>query len=225
MLLLVLLPLLAFDMKQTIIYSIHVLSVLTLLTSMTSCHLKREEFLWSIDYDVNGKHQSYCEYSTPESRYLDRDDPILNFASFDGKPHNYSYLNFPQVYTDMPTCMFYAHDIAIKVSKKDLLPFKIGEVYTLDNATIQALYKYILSPLSPSGSFGKLAEQGLLSAEISMSQYFKWGVGDVVDIQFEFEEVITNPDNTSFKEGDIIKVTNGHLIQKMYDYINNYITK
>ena len=110
-----------FDMKQTIIYSIHVLSVLTLLTSMTSCHLKREEFLWSIDYDVNGKHQSYCEYSTPESRYLDHDDPILNFASFDGKPHNYTYLNFPQVYTDMPTCMFHAHDIAIKVSKKDLL--------------------------------------------------------------------------------------------------------
>ena len=197
------------------------LLLLVLLPLLAACDLKGDVLLWSIDYDVNGKHQSYCEYSTPESRRRDLGDLIpFTFASCDGKPGNLFNISLPiEVYTDKPTFMFKAHDILLKVSKKDLLPFKIGEVYTLDNATIQALYKYIFS--SP----GPFAEQGLSYAEISMTQFFKWGVGDVVDIQFEFEEVITNSDNTSFKEGDIIKVTNGHFIQKMSDYINNCITK
>ena len=52
------------------------LLLLALLPLLAACDLKGDVLLWSIDYDVNGRHQSYCEYSTPESRRRDLGDII-----------------------------------------------------------------------------------------------------------------------------------------------------
>ena len=46
-----------------------------------------------------------------------------------------------------------------------------------------------------------------------MSHVFKWGVGRVLDVQFEFEEEITESKSDNFKVGDRIMITNGHYFQ------------
>lgn len=196
-----------FDMKQTIIYSIHILSVLTILAFMVSCGkiLSPEFFSWSYEFDMNGKHCSDSHYA--KGIFLGRVDEDLFRLAFDG----YNDISFHppiKLYDtesfEKPTILIYLPNLLIRLSKNDDLPFKEGEQYNIENADIHAVYIY--------GSLSDL-EVNMISCTISMSHVFKWGVGRVLDVQFEFEEEITESKSDNFKVGDRIMITNGHYFQ------------